>query len=116
MGRDEVTGVLYILDVVRGRWSPAEVERKVYSTAVLDGPETRIRLPQDPGAVGKFETYHMGSMLQGFAISAEREQGSKENRADPFAAQCEHGLVKLVEAQWNQTFIDELCAFPERRP
>jgi predicted phage terminase large subunit-like protein len=28
------------------------------------------------------------------------------------AAQCEHGLVKLVEGSWNQAFIDELCAFP----
>ena len=38
--------------------------------------------------------------------------GDKEYRADPFAAQAEHGFVKLVEGAWNRTFIDELCAFP----
>jgi hypothetical protein len=27
-------------------------------------------------------------------------------------AQCEHGFVKLVAGDWNQTFVDELCAFP----
>jgi predicted phage terminase large subunit-like protein len=112
MGRDTVTNILYIIDVVRGRWSPAEVERKVYSIAVLDGPECRIRIPQDPGAVGKFAAYHMASMLQGYSIATEREKGNKEYRADPLAAQCEHGLVKLVEGQWNQAFIDELSAFP----
>jgi predicted phage terminase large subunit-like protein len=112
MGRDTLTGILYILDVVRGRWSPAEVERKVYSMAMLDGPETRIRIPQDPGAAGKFAAHHLAAMLQGYSIATEREDGSKESRADPLAAQCEHGLVKLVEGQWNQVFVDELCAFP----
>ena len=112
MGRDKLTSMLYIVDVVRGRWSPAEVERKVYSTAVLDGPECRIRIPQDPGAAGKFAAHHLASMLQGYSIATEREEGNKECRADPLAAQCEHGLVKLVEAAWNRSFIEELCAFP----
>jgi predicted phage terminase large subunit-like protein len=46
------------------------------------------------------------------ATRSRPEQGTKERRADPFAAQCEHGLVKLVEGAWNRAFIDELCAFP----
>jgi predicted phage terminase large subunit-like protein len=52
------------------------------------------------------------AILQGYSIATEREEGNKEYRADPLAAQCEHGLVKLGEGQWNQAFIDELCAFP----
>jgi predicted phage terminase large subunit-like protein len=51
-------------------------------------------------------------LLQGYPVSAEREEGSKENRADPFASQCEQGYVKLVEAAWNRIFVEELCAFP----
>jgi predicted phage terminase large subunit-like protein len=50
--------------------------------------------------------------LQGYRVSSGGEQESNENRADPFAAQCEHGHVKLIEAPWNASFIDELCAFP----
>jgi predicted phage terminase large subunit-like protein len=46
-------------------------------------------------------------------VSTEREQGDKEYRADPFAAQCEHGFVKLVESDWNKDFVEELCAFPK---
>jgi phage terminase large subunit-like protein len=33
------------------------------------------------------------------------------NRAAPLAAQCEIGMVKLLEGRWNQAFIDEVCAF-----
>jgi predicted phage terminase large subunit-like protein len=112
MGKDKLTNMLYVLDVIRGRWSPAEVERKVYSTAVLDGPECRVRIPQDPGAAGRFAAHHLVTLLQGYSVATEREEGNKEYRADPFAAQCEHGLVKLVEAAWNRAFVEELCAFP----
>jgi predicted phage terminase large subunit-like protein len=114
MGRHRFTHMLYVLDVVRGRFSPAELERRVYSQAVLDGPETRIRIPEDPGSAGKFQARRFGELLQGYCVHAERESGlgNKERRADPFAAQCELGLVKLVEGAWNKAFVDELCAFP----
>jgi predicted phage terminase large subunit-like protein len=112
MGRDPNTGLIYIIDVTRQRLSPAQREIKVKTTALLDGEETRIRIPQDPGGAGKFEAHHFASILQGYSVSIEPEQGTKERRADPFAAQCEHGLVKLVEGAWNRAFIDELCAFP----
>ncbi len=32
-------------------------------------------------------------------------------RASPFAAQCEYGFVNLVDAPWNDTFVEELCSF-----
>ena len=112
MGLDPATTILYVLDVIRGRFSPAERERKIMTTALLDGSETHIRIPQDPGGAGKFEAHYLVSKLQGYVVSAEPERGAKENRADPFAAQCEYGFVKLVEAAWNKAFVDELCAFP----
>jgi predicted phage terminase large subunit-like protein len=112
MGLDTTTGVLYILDVIRGRFSPAERERKILSTAAFDGDETHIRIPRDPGSAGKFEAHYFAAKLQGYVVSAEPERGGKESRADPFATQCEYGLVKLVEGAWNKVFVDELCAFP----
>jgi predicted phage terminase large subunit-like protein len=112
MGRDPNSHLIYILDVIRGRFSPGERERKIKTTAMLDGTSTQIRVPKDPGSAGSFEAYHLVGLLQGYAISTEREEGPKENRADPFAAQCERGFVKLVEGAWNGNFVDELCAFP----
>ena len=79
---------------------------------MCDGEKTRIYHPQAPGAAEKFEAYKMVGELKGYMVSTEREVGDKACRADPFAAQCEHGFVKLLEAPWNNGFIDELCAFP----
>jgi predicted phage terminase large subunit-like protein len=112
MGIDPSTQILYVVDVIRQRLTPGQRQQRVRSTAILDGDEVRIRIPQDPGGAGKFEAHHFVSILQGYAVSIEAEQGSKERRADPFAAQCEHGMVKLVEATWNRVFVEELCAFP----
>jgi predicted phage terminase large subunit-like protein len=112
MGLDPHTHLLYVLDVIRARLTPGQREQRVRSTALLDGDEVRIRIPQDPGGAGKFEASHFVSILQGYSVSTEPEQGTKERRADPFAAQCEHGMVKLVEGHWNKAFIEELCAFP----
>lgn len=111
MGLDPARQLLYILDVVRGQWSPAEVELKIMATARWDGVETTIRLPKEPGGAGKFQAMHLVGKLQGWSVVTEPEEGSKSYRANPFAAQCEHGFVKLVEADWNKAFIDELCAF-----
>ncbi len=104
--------MLYILDVIRARLTPGQRQQRVLTTATLDGPEVRIRIPQDPGSAGKFEAHHFVGLLQGYSVSTEPEQGSKETRADSFAAQCEHGFVKLLEGAWNKAFIEELCAFP----
>jgi predicted phage terminase large subunit-like protein len=113
MGLDPRTNLIYIVDVIRGRWSPAEIENKIKATARWDGDETKIRIPQDPGQAGKFQAAYLAGQLRGYSVSTEREQGDKEYRADPFAAQCEHGFVKLVESDWNKEFVEELCAFPK---
>jgi predicted phage terminase large subunit-like protein len=112
MGRDRDTKMLYVIDVIRGRFSPGEREQKIIATAALDGGTCAIRLPKDPGSAGKFEAHQLSGLLQGYPVSTEREEGSKENRADPFASQCEQGYVKLVEGVWNRAFVEELCAFP----
>jgi predicted phage terminase large subunit-like protein len=111
MGRDPSTGIFYVDDVVRERWSPGKLETEIVRIAQADGYQTKIRIPQDPGQAGKFQVRVLVSKLAGFVIIAEAESTSKESRADPFAAQCEAGNVKLVRGPWNEAFIDEHCAF-----
>ena len=40
------------------------------------------------------------------------ESGNKETRAEPFAAQVNHGLVTMVTAPWNAAYREELRSFP----
>lgn len=110
MGRDMITRAIYVIDVVRGRYSPAQLENLVVSTAMIDGGQVMIRIPQDPGA-GKFVARHLASKLMQYTVRIEPEYTSKAQRAAPFAAACEHDLVKLVEGEWNKEWIDEFCAF-----
>lgn len=111
MGRDPESHVLYVLDVVRGRWSPAQLIHEVKMMAAIDGYNCRIRIPQDPGA-GKFVAHALAAELQGYSVTVEPEHVSKAQRAVPLAWQAENRLLVLRKGNWNKAFIEELCAFP----
>jgi len=109
----EQDGLFWIVDVVRGRWSAAEVEAVVAHTARRDGPGTPVQLKQEPGGAGKSVVDHFTRrVLRGFAVHAERDSGSKVLRAQPFAASVEAGNVRLVKGGWNEAFLDEARLFP----
>jgi len=105
-------GIFYVEDVRRDRWSPADVEKNLKSTATQDGLLVRIRMPEDPGAAGKSDAATKIKLLAGYNVTAVRPTGEKTVRAKPASAQAEAGNVKLVRGIWNETFLDEVCSFP----
>lgn len=107
-----VNGVFYVEHVERGRWTPADVERRIKHTATADGLPVAIRMPQDPGAAGKSDAATKVKLLAGFNVKVEPVTGDKATRARPASAQAEAGNVKLVRGDWNEAFLDELCSFP----
>ncbi|WP_198929103.1 phage terminase large subunit [Rhizobium sp. AC27/96] len=107
-----VDGVFYVETIARGRWSPAEVERNLKNMASQDGPTVAIRMPQDPGAAGKADAETKIKLLAGFPIRVLSATGDKATRAKPASAQAEAGNVKLLRGDWNEAFLDEICAFP----
>jgi predicted phage terminase large subunit-like protein len=111
MAYDSTATIAYVLDVFRARLSPAKLEDAVMQMAAIDGTNCRIRIPQDPGA-GKFVAYQLAKKLIGYDVVVEPEHASKALRAAPFAAACENRFVVLAEGDWNNDFIEELCAFP----
>ena len=111
MGLEPDSNLCYILDVARGRWAAKQIEQMVMSRAACDGEACAIRIPQDPGA-GKFVAGHLATKLGGYDVRRDSERASKPARAAPLAAHAENGLVVLARAPWNQSFVDELCAFP----
>ncbi len=88
------------------------VRRLIRSTAQLDGRDVMISFPQDPGQAGKGQAYDLVSMMAGYVAKAEREDGDKALRAEPFSVQCEAGNIYLVKGDWNKIYVDELCGFP----
>ena len=107
-----VGDLFYVEDVVRLRDTAAGVRLAIKNTAERDGKGTFVHLSQDPGQAGKEQAASLVAMLAGWRCRADRETGAKDVRAEPFAAQCEAGNVKLVRAAWNQAFVDELADFP----
>jgi predicted phage terminase large subunit-like protein len=105
-------GVYYIEDVRREQLSSLGVEQLVKNTASSDGRQVRIWMEQEPGSSGKTVISAYSRLLAGYIFHGERATGSKELRAEPFAAQCEAGNVKLVRGSWNDTWLDEVCLFP----
>lgn len=108
----EKDGIYYVEHIVRDRVSPAGVERMIRNTASTDGRAVRIVIPQDPGSAGKAYANALIRALAGYVVRAERETGSKEQRAEAVAAQAEAGNVKLVRGDWNEAFLEEVGMFP----
>ena len=73
------------------------------------------RLPQDPGQAGKEQAQSYTKMLSGFIVKVLPESGSKESRAEPFAAQWQPGNVDVLIAEWNEMYFNQLESFPESK-
>jgi predicted phage terminase large subunit-like protein len=109
-------GAYYVLDVVRGQWSPAERNAVIRQTASVDAlacPVYSVWTEQEGGSGGKESALATITDLAGYDVHAETVTGSKIVRATPYAAQCEVGNVKLIRGDWNGAYITEVCAFPE---
>jgi predicted phage terminase large subunit-like protein len=105
-------GVYYVEDVRRVQATPHAVKQLVSQTAAVDGQACKVWMEQEPGSAGVNVIDSYTRVLAGYAFHGERATGAKEVRAEAFAAQAEAGNVKLVKADWNAAYLDELAAFP----
>lgn len=105
-------GRFIIANVARDQLSPAGVEKLLVNTASQDNYTTHVSIPQDPGQAGKSQIAYLTAALAGYIVKSSTESGDKEVRASPFSAQAEVGNVDILEGEWNETYLDELCVFP----
>ena len=108
----EKSGRFVIMDVVRIRGTPRQVEELIVKTAQRDSTTVIIALPEDPGQAGKSQMSYLTRQLAGFSVISSRETGSKATRAMPLASQVEAGNVSIVRADWSRTLLDEMRDFP----
>lgn len=108
----------FVDDVVRGQWSSGDRNKIMLQTTQADRAkygQVTTWVEQEPGSGGKESAELTIRMLAGFPVYAERVTGSKEDRARPFAAQCQAGNVSLVNGPWVSNYLDEIAAFPAGR-
>lgn len=101
-----------IVDNVRVRVGPGQLEKVLAKTAERDGIRTTIRIEQEPGASGKLWAYDLARrVLAGHDVIIGLPVGNKDVRARPLASAAERGLVYMVRGHWNHAFLDELQRF-----
>jgi predicted phage terminase large subunit-like protein len=105
-------------DVARGRWSASEREQQIRQVADRDRKTYRymkIYIEQEPGSGGKESVDNTIRNLAGHTVYADKVTGSKQVRAQPFAAQVQAGNVSLLAGPWVQAFLDECEVWPRGR-
>lgn len=108
------TGELYILDMVRFRERPAQVQETILRTALADSPDCVVTIPRDSGAAGKAEAMYSSSALFERGITCKQKPSSHTSKLkafEPVAALAENGMIKFVRGDWNEDCFNELEAF-----
>lgn len=111
-------GRYVIADATNHRLKAEKVRVTVKQCAVTDKAKykrVRIRMSKDPGQAGKEQAQSYTKMLAGFSVHFVSESGSKEARAEPFAAQWQAGNVDVVAGPWTEALLGQYESFPESK-
>jgi len=103
-----------VLDATWDQLDPGGVEALIKAIAEQDSRSVAVRIEQEGGSSGKQDIFNfVTKVLVGYDVEGIPSTGSKELRADTFAAQCKVGNVGLLRAWWNNGYLNFLCAFPD---
>ncbi len=109
----------WVLDVIRGRWDSGDRERTIRETAEMDGFGVIIGIEEEPGSGGKQSAEESVANLAGFrvrTVKVSKAEGDKEQRADAFSVQVNHGRVYVpTDADWLEPWLSELEYFPNSK-
>lgn len=122
-------GRLVVADVVRGRWDWPNLRRIITDTALEDGPEVRVGVEQsalelhavqDLQSLPELATIIIkgipvkpaSASVRALYENLPRDKAAKAARAAGWLARAEQGKVVLVEAPWNNGWLDRVCDFP----
>lgn len=102
-----------IEDLVSMRDRVHVTEELIFKTAISDGTDVVITIPQDPAAAAGAYAKDLQRRLaeMGFTCRLMRPVKSKVTRFAPFSSLAQAGFVSVVEAPWNKDFFDELENF-----
>ena len=106
-------GGVIVADVTHEYLTPGGVNTRFQATAAADTPAVPQRWQRDPGQAGEYQNQALRSLLPGFDAKGITTTLSKLERANPLSRAAEFGEVYLLQAPWNNQFINELVGFPD---
>ena len=105
-------GVLWVLDLVRGRWDWPTVVRAIRETALRDGPQVSQAIEAVGVQKGIWQTLMREPALAGLALYPVYPRGDKMARALPLASRAQAGQFVILQRPWTRELVDELLSFP----
>lgn len=108
----EADDTFFVEHAVAVQIGPGFVDDLIKNTATMDGKDCTIREEKEVGSAGLAVIGARTKLLKGYDYAGVPISGDKVTRAKPFRAQCEGGHVVLIRGDWNERYLDELCAFP----
>jgi predicted phage terminase large subunit-like protein len=108
-------GRYVISHIERGQWSAYVREKNIRRWAEDDArvyANYEVGIEQEPGSSGKDVAEATVRNLAGFSLFVDKVTGSKETRANPFAAMVQNRGVLIIAGSWVQEFVREAEAFP----
>lgn len=114
-------GRFTVLDCVDFQQGPAETEKRFVNIsrqwaakAKQLGARFKVRWEQEPGSASKRDAQRMAGLLAGLDAHAVGTGGKdKITRAKALSAQAEAGNVDLVEAEWNDHYLNHMHNQPD---
>jgi predicted phage terminase large subunit-like protein len=106
-------GNAYVLDMVHDRLEWPALLRLITQTALADGADVQQSIETAGVQKGLLDLLLAEPALASTAVRGIQPVGDKITRANAWLARAEQGKVKLMRGAWNQTWLDEICAFPE---
>lgn len=112
-GGIDYEGAWWITDVIAFQEDPPGVERRIAAVAEADGQHVPVVIEQEPGSGGKdVISHYQRHVLRGYSVTGHLPGSDKITRAAAFAAEVRKGNVRIVRAEWNESFFEELAKFP----
>ena len=99
--------------MISGRMEWPDAVRCIANTARMDGTIVRQGIEVVSAQVGVLQTLLRDPLLLSHTFTPIEVHRDKLTRALPLVARSEQGKLAIVRGNWNQKFLDELCAFPE---
>ena len=104
-------GTYIISEIIQEKVSTDAREELIKQTAIRYGHKVETYVEIQPG-VGKSLLVYTQKNCAPYIVKGVKPLGNKESRCESLAIGFESGNVKILVADWNHKFIQELIGFP----
>lgn len=104
-------GVLYIRDMVHGRWEWPDAYAIIKQTMLAE-PKVQHGIEKSLHGIAAVQELMRDPDLRGITFRGIDVDRDKISRALPWQTRAEAGKVKLVRGEWVNGFLDEVTSFP----